>query len=336
MYKKALLALLAISLSACVFSQNSKTYAELIVEAEGLYEQEEYLKSGHKYADAFLISETEGYFINDRFYAARSWTLANEIDSAFVQLFYFANHLYDTENFYHFSVSYFLQIPETLLDIPYLNSLHRDKRWDEFIDILKDNRNKAKAGLDMELVVILDTLYKIDQSIRDPIDSIVQVHGWESEKLKEYEKIMHKQDSINLITVENILDEYGWLGADVIGHDGNLTLWLVIQHSPLDTQEKYLPMMMEAFKKGNARADHLAYLEDRVAVRQGKKQLYGTQLAPDYLPGEWVVSPLLDPDNVDKRRAEIGLDSLHKYVSQWGLNWDLELHKQRLAEYEEN
>ena len=332
MYIKTLLVIGAIILCNNSFAQDNNRYFELIEEAEHLYEMDEYLKSGHKYAEAFLISENEIFSIVDRYYAARSWALANETDSAFLQLFYFSNHLYDTENFYHFSVNYFLQIPEILLEDTVMNSLHGDKRWHEFLDMLKDNRNKAKAGLDMELVTILDAIYKIDQAIRDPIDSIAQAYGWESEELKEYEKFMHKQDSINLITVESILAEHGWLGADVVGHEGNLTLWLVIQHSDIDTQEKYLPMMRDAFEKGNARADDLAYLEDRVAVRQGRKQLYGTQLAEDSLPGEWVVSPLIDPDNVDKRRAEIGLESIQEYVSQWGLTWDLEEHKKRIIE----
>jgi len=33
----------------------------------------------------------------------------------------------------------------------------------------------------------------------------------------------------------------------------------------LKEYEKYLPMIRDAFEKGNVRADHLAYLEDRIA-----------------------------------------------------------------------
>ncbi|MEZ5038583.1 MAG: DUF6624 domain-containing protein [Saprospiraceae bacterium] len=69
----------------------------------------------------------------------------------------------------------------------------------------------------------------------------------------------------------------GWLGADVIGNQGNSTLFLVIQHADIETQEKYLPMMRDAVSKGNARASSLALLEDRVALRKGEKQIFSTQ-----------------------------------------------------------
>lgn len=73
------------------------------------------------------------------------------------------------------------------------------------------------------------------------------------------------------------LDERGWLGPDVIGQTGNSTLFLVIQHADLVTQEKYLPMMREAVTKGNAKGSSLALLEDRVLIRNGKQQRYGSQ-----------------------------------------------------------
>jgi hypothetical protein len=67
------------------------------------------------------------------------------------------------------------------------------------------------------------------------------------------------------------LDKYGWLGADVVGGQGNSTLFLVIQHSDQATQEKYLPMMREAVKNGKAQGSSLALLEDRAALGQRQK-----------------------------------------------------------------
>ena len=63
---------------------------------------------------------------------------------------------------------------------------------------------------------------------------------------------MERKDSINLIKVMKILDERGWLGKNVVGTQGNQTLFLVIQHADLEYQQKYLPMMREAVKDGNA------------------------------------------------------------------------------------
>jgi len=116
---------------------------------------------------------------------------------------------------------------------------------------------------------------------------------------------------------QTLLDQYGWLGADVIGAQGNATLFLVIQHADQATQEKYLPMMREAVKNGKGQGSSLALLEDRVALRQGKKQIYGSQIGRDMGSKLYYVQPLEDPDNVDKRRAQVGLQPLAEYISQW-------------------
>lgn len=152
--------------------------------------------------------------------------------------------------------------------------------------------------------------------------------------MKAHWKIINEKDSINLIKVKKILDERGWLGADIIGNQGNSTLFLVIQHSDIETQEKYLPMMREAVSKGNARASSLALLEDRVALRKGGKQIYGSQVGRDQETGEYYVLPLVDPDNVDKRRAEVGLGTIQDYISNWGMTWDVEEYKKKLPEIE--
>ena len=47
------------------------------------------------------------------------------------------------------------------------------------------------------------------------------------------------------------------------------------------------------------------------------------------------VRPLIDPDNVDKRRAEVGLGPIQEYISKWGTTWDVEEYKKKLPEYEE-
>ena len=196
------------------------------------------------------------------------------------------------------------------------------------------NIEKTEVHLDKQLVTILDTIYVDDQENRKQINDIAKEYGWESKELKDHLKIIEEQDSINIIKIKKILDEHGWLGADIIGNQGNTTLFLVIQHSDLETQEKYLPMMREAVKKGNAKAYNLAFLEDRVALRKGEKQIYGSQIAPDPESGEYIILPLIDPENVDKRRAEVGLGKFQDYISDFGLTWNVEEYIKKLPELE--
>ena len=190
------------------------------------------------------------------------------------------------------------------------------------------DQEKANDKLDKHLVAILDTIFEDDQKVRTGLGKVISFAERD---------LMNIVDSINTIKVKKILDERGWLGADVVGNRGNLTLFLVIQHSDLETQEKYLPMMQDAVKNGNASPKHLAYLEDRVALKKGEKQIYGSQIMYLSETGEAFVRPLIDPENVDKRRAEIGLGTMQDYLfTNFGLNWDVEEYKKKLLEYEAN
>lgn len=320
MKKLTVLTILSLFVFNLTFGQDREKYSELIKTAWSLYESKDYLKSGEKYSEAF-VALGEKAMVNDRYNAACSWALANQPDSAFVQLVKIAENGNYT-NYGHIT---------TDTD---LNSLHNDERWSTVIEIVKANQEKEEAKLDKPLVKILDTIYQEDQTYRMQLNEVEKKYGWKSDEIKAHWKIILEKDSINLIKVKKILDERGWLGADVLGYQGNFTLFLVIQHSDTKTQEKYLPMMREAVKNGNAKVRNLALLEDRVYLSQGRKQVYGSQIGQDIKTGEYYVLPLMDPENVDKRRADVGLGTMQDYISNWGMTWDVEDYKNKLSEIE--
>lgn len=307
---------------ACNFSfgQNVENYSALIKEAWNLYGTKDYLKSAEKYSEAFVALGNKGT-VDDRYNAACSYALANMSDSSFVQLFKIARNANYT-NLGH------------IITDPDLAMLHADKRWGELIDIIKANKARAEANLNKPLVACLDSIYQEDQQYRQQISAVENKSGWNSAEMNALWAVINKKDSINLVMVKKILDERGWLGPDVIGDQGNSTLFLVIQHSNIITQEKYLPMMREAVQKRNARPSELALLEDRVALGTGKMQIYGSQVSQDPQTGKYYVLPLIDPDNVDKRRAEVGLGPIQDYISSWGMTWNVEEYKKQLLEIE--
>jgi hypothetical protein len=170
-----------------------------------------------------------------------------------------------------------------------------------------------------------------DQKYRNKMDEVRSVHGGDSRELKELFKEMARADSINFIKVSSIIDTYGWLGRETIGAEANHTLFMVIQHASLQSQEKYLPVLRIAVKDGKASSGNLALLEDRVALRNGKKQIFGSQVAWNMHTNEYHVLPLEDPDNVDKRRSEVGLGSLAEYLMNCcNLVWDVESYKNKV------
>ncbi len=112
-----------------------------------------------------------------------------------------------------------------------------------------------------------------------------------------------------------IIDEHGWPGSDLVGTDGATAAWVIAQHSDLDTefQQRALELMRPAVEAGLADPGDLAYLEDRVALNAGGEQIYGTQIA--CVDGVAEPAPLADPETVDERRAEAGLDPLADYLA---------------------
>jgi hypothetical protein len=123
-------------------------------------------------------------------------------------------------------------------------------------------------------------------------------------------------DTQNTIWLERIIEQYGFPGNSLVGEDGAKAVFLIIQHSPyLEFQRKCLTLMELAVDEGEVNPIHLAYLTDRVRIREGKPQFYGTQ-GQSQSDGVIVPASIEDEQNVDERRKAIGLDSIAKYFKQ--------------------
>ncbi len=289
--------------------QASSPYLALVAKADALYEAKDYKGSALKYSEAFASNKGMGR-VDDRYNAACSWALAGEADSAFANL----DRIVHNGKYANY---------EHVIKDTDLKSLHADKRWKKLVEKVKLNQAAAEAGYNKPLMTELNQIFNDDQSYRLKLDSVSKQYGRESKEVKDLWKTISYKDSIDLVKVKGILDQHGWLGANEVGDRGNLALFLVIQHADIATQVKYLPMVREAVKAGKAQPSSLALLEDRVALRQGKKQIYGSQISVDSKTGKATISPIEDEPNVNKRRASVGLQPLEDYVKQWGIDYHL-------------
>jgi hypothetical protein len=128
-------------------------------------------------------------------------------------------------------------------------------------------------------------------------------------------------DSSNQAMVTALIDKYGWPGKAFVGAMGNNTVFLVIQHADLATQEKYLPLMMQSVADSQSRLCDLALLQDRVLMRRGKKQIYGSQVVPDKNTGAMMIYPIEDEAHVNERRAKAGLEPIEQYARYFGISY---------------
>jgi hypothetical protein len=132
-------------------------------------------------------------------------------------------------------------------------------------------------------------------------------------ELLAYIKEQNDVDAANLQRLEDIIAKHGWPGSRQFGSEASGAAWLILQHAPLKSQEKYLPLLQMAAAVGDARAPDVAMLEDRILVHKGMKQRYGTQIVSN-ANGEPEVAPVESPEDLAGLRRSVGLPPMDEYL----------------------
>lgn len=115
----------------------------------------------------------------------------------------------------------------------------------------------------------------------------------------------------NALLLERVIDEIGWPGREKVGDEGAAAAIYIIQNSVAKPmlQRRALKLMLENIPKGQASAIDTAYLADRIAVFEGRPQIYGTQFDWDD-KGQLSPAKLDDPKKVDERRKQLGMPNM--------------------------
>lgn len=126
---------------------------------------------------------------------------------------------------------------------------------------------------------------------------------------------VRKADSINMDFAARFIAGYGWPAKDIAGEECSNTFFLLIQHADLEQQEKFFPVVVDAVNKGNCSKKCVPYLLDRILIKHGGKQYYGTQLSYDKIRKRYDSLPLADSSHVDDLRELAGLMPLSEYLA---------------------
>ncbi|TGE27697.1 DUF6624 domain-containing protein [Hymenobacter metallicola] len=180
----------------------------------------------------------------------------------------------------------------------------------------------AAAGkLNQPLQKELEEIYARDQGVRQNVRAMMEKYGYKSPQMDSLHRAMQRIDSLNLLRVTAIIDQYGWPGRSLVGSEGSVTAFLVVQHSNLATMQQYVPLMRAAAAQGELDYASLALVEDRILTYQNKPQLYGSQLRSNPTTGKMEFFPIDDEAHVDERRARMGLGPLAEYAQSFGLDY---------------
>jgi hypothetical protein len=115
---------------------------------------------------------------------------------------------------------------------------------------------------------------------------------------------IHAQDLANEAALFKLAPPEGWFGSSRYGDDAARAAFEILQHSDLDEQRRYLPVLEAFVAFGDAEGQDYALLYDHVAVSQGQPQRYGSQLHCEN--GKMTPYPVEDPAGLGDRRQSVG------------------------------
>lgn len=175
---------------------------------------------------------------------------------------------------------------------------------------LKDTfeARSRQCNYDLALKETLEKILERDQYDRLLWSHAVKHNPGDTERNERLARKSLMTDSLNLVLAGEILSQHGFPRKDQVGDFGNQAIWLVFQHADLDYQKKFLPQLEAAVSHGDIAPLYLALLRDRIDVREGRPQRFGTQI-----DDKGNLAPLLDASRVNQWRQEVGLPPIEQF-----------------------
>lgn len=124
-------------------------------------------------------------------------------------------------------------------------------------------------------------------------------------------------------TVVSIIEKCGFPTLEEHGHKSVEAVFLVLQHAGKSLREKYFPLVKKSADCGDLPWSTVALMEDRMLMDSGAKQKYGSQVRKNNGSDEWSLYPIQDPENVNKRRAEVGLGPIEEYLKHFDIEYSM-------------
>jgi hypothetical protein len=158
-----------------------------------------------------------------------------------------------------------------------------------------------------------DTLIEMlakDQKIRDSVARVVNP----SDGLIQ---AVNSIDKSNGEKLKLFVSKFGCPDISMVGRDGVQAFWSLVHHgNDDDFQRSLLPYIKTAFENGIVPGQQYAHFVDKILVHEGKPQKYGTQLRPlhEWIDNRPVAYEMEDPENINARRAKVGLFSFEDYL----------------------
>jgi hypothetical protein len=169
----------------------------------------------------------------------------------------------------------------------------------------------------------LKHMFDVDQYMRNYWNDQPFKQKYSEDEKAEFQKFFlsrfQAMDARNTNELKRLLKIYPWFKISEFGKVTDKQAWILVQHADMDPefQKSVLAILTKLVPLRETDLSNYAYLVDRVASSfgdpsQAKPQKYGTQGVCRGV-GQWEPHPVEDPENLDKRRKEMGLGTESEY-----------------------
>lgn len=172
-----------------------------------------------------------------------------------------------------------------------------------------EDLNKPESIQYPEIAAEIKAMADVDQDMR--LKAIEDEEVWDD-----------SIDPKNTARMKEIVEQIGWPTISKVGEKASTDAWILVQHADKDIEfQKHCLNLMKQEAAGEVALHDIAYLEDRIRVHSGQPQIYGTQFQWE---GNVPKQEIEDPENVDQRRAEMGLPTLAKNIEEMYRKYKIE------------
>lgn len=201
-----------------------------------------------------------------------------------------------------------------------LYALIDDARWsliekNQIKKFEKENGPLTQPEYTKELLKII----MCDQALDYYIDQAKKVYAKQGYIPQWYYPLAFMKQTIgqdNFSNMKKLIKKYGWPKYSTVGKLAADAPLLVINHHLSDeVRKKYIPIIKQSCLEGEGSCIEYAKIQDRILVNDNKPQIYGMQFRYDSKRA-LEPFPIIDPEHVDKRRKEIGLEPLKDYLKR--------------------
>lgn len=281
----------------------AQDYYAMIVDAEINFHREQFELAVVTYEETFDVTGKAKPL--DLYRAACAWAMLEEPQRALEKL--------------ESAIDNGWQDLDRMVQEPYLESLRTDPNWGRLINKLEQKLAGVGEGLDASLINLLAAIeadyLRYRTQLPDPEDD---TSLFDPEEIQELHAQQSALDELNLQRTKAVLDQYGYPTQQQAGDKVDV-IYRVLLFADPEIQQTYLPFLEEAADRGDLKWSSLAFFVDRLRIRTGSDQWFGTQFFLNEETGKKELYAIEAPDWVDERRTAIGLVPLEMYAKRYDL-----------------